>query len=84
MLEPRIDGDNMQAVLAMFRGETSLAEAPEQVFATTTPPVAARPPPADAGTAPADRPRRRRRRPPPERAPAENTFGIVPPRDVTC
>ncbi len=29
----------MQAVLAMFRGETSLAEAPEQVFDPTTPPV---------------------------------------------
>ena len=36
VLDPRIDGDNMQAVLAMFRGETSLAEAPEQVFAPTT------------------------------------------------
>ena len=32
VLEPRIDGDNMQAVLAMFRGETSLADAPEQVL----------------------------------------------------
>src|SRR5687767_12352260 len=28
VLEPRIEGDNMQAVLAMFRGETSLADAP--------------------------------------------------------
>ena len=28
VLEPRIQGDNMQAVLAMFRGETSLADAP--------------------------------------------------------
>ena len=81
VLEPRIDGDNMQAVLAMFRGETSLAEAPEQVFETT---------PTD-GPADARRPvtRRRRRRPRRRRhrrtaAPAENTFGIVPPRDVTC
>ena len=28
VLEPRIDGDNMQAVLAMFRGETSLGRRP--------------------------------------------------------
>ena len=37
VLEPQIDGDNMQAVLAMFRGETSLADAPVQVFETTAP-----------------------------------------------
>jgi LCP family protein required for cell wall assembly len=90
VLEPQIDGDNMQAVLAMFRGERSLAEAPTQVFASTTtsaprptasvggiasePEVTAAPettvPPATTG-APSD-------------APEENTFGIVPPRDVTC
>jgi LCP family protein required for cell wall assembly len=81
VLEPRIDGDNMQAVLAMFRGETSLAEAPEQVLqpAPTDVPRTAAP----DQTAPATSP-------PPETtiassdAPAENTFGIVPPRDVTC
>ena len=66
VLEPQIDGDNMQAVLAMFRGETSLADAPVQVFETTAP-VAT----AEAAEAPPD-------------APEENTFGIVPPRDVQC
>ena len=30
VLEPRIGGDNMQAVLALFRGEVTLADAPEQ------------------------------------------------------
>ena len=30
------DGENMQAVLSIFRGETSLADAPEQVFEQTT------------------------------------------------
>ena len=56
VLEPRIDGENMQAVLAMFRGETSLADAPVQSFEPTT-----------AG---ADRRRRRRRRRrPPRRRP---------------
>ena len=43
VLEPRIEGDNMQAVLAMFRGETSLADAPVQVFEPTTAAGAARP-----------------------------------------
>jgi LCP family protein required for cell wall assembly len=33
---PRIKGDNMQAILKIFRGEATLAEAPEQVFETTT------------------------------------------------
>jgi LCP family protein required for cell wall assembly len=81
VLEPRIEGDNMQAVLAMFRGETSLAEAPTQEFATTTsglprpagevaPDTTAVEATAPATTGPA--------------GPAENTFGIVPPRDVTC
>ena len=83
VLEPRIDGENMQAVLAMFRGETSLAEAPEQVLQTapTNVPRTAAPAPSD-GTAPATS------APPattaPTDGPAENTFGIVPPRDVTC
>ena len=36
VLLPSIDGPNMQSVLAVFRGEASLASAPEQVFATTT------------------------------------------------
>ena len=29
---PRIKGENMQAILAIFRGEAPLAAAPEQVF----------------------------------------------------
>lgn len=36
VLEPRINGDNMQAILAIFRGEAPLAGAPVQVFDTTT------------------------------------------------
>jgi LCP family protein required for cell wall assembly len=79
VLEPRIGGDNMQAVLAMFRGDTSLADAPVQSFEPTTPPptrseAAAASTPATtaapASTAPA--------------GPAENNVGIVPPRDVQC
>ena len=33
---PQIRGDNMQAILAVFRGEATLASAPEQEFDTTT------------------------------------------------
>jgi LCP family protein required for cell wall assembly len=36
VLIPNTDGENMQAILAMFRGETSLADAPTQVFDETT------------------------------------------------
>ena len=36
VLLPSIDGPNMQSVLAVFRGQASLASAPEQVFETTT------------------------------------------------
>ena len=34
VLVPDIDGDNMQAILALFRGWATLADAPEQVFET--------------------------------------------------
>jgi LCP family protein required for cell wall assembly len=88
VLEPQIEGENMQEVLAMFRGETSLAEAPTQVFAPTTT-APSRPsagattlPDGPEGEAPASTS-------PPSTvagpgAPEENTFGIVPPRDRTC
>jgi LCP family protein required for cell wall assembly len=33
---PRIGGDNMQAILAVFRGEATLAAAPEQVLEAST------------------------------------------------
>ncbi len=36
VLQPRISGDNMKSILAIFRGEASLASAPDQVFDTTT------------------------------------------------
>lgn len=36
VLEPRLGGENMQAVLALFRGEVTLAERPEQVLETDT------------------------------------------------
>jgi LCP family protein required for cell wall assembly len=36
VLEPRLGGDNMQAVLAVFRGEATLADRPDQVFEDDT------------------------------------------------
>ena len=36
VLEPRINGDNMKAILAIFQGQAPLAGAPEQAFETTT------------------------------------------------
>jgi LCP family protein required for cell wall assembly len=34
--EPRLNGDNMKAILAVFKGEATLAAIPDQVFETTT------------------------------------------------
>lgn len=36
---PRLGSDNMKAILAIFRGEATIASAPEQVFASTTLPA---------------------------------------------
>ena len=36
VLDPRIKGDNMVAILTIFRGQAPLAGAPEQAFETTT------------------------------------------------
>jgi anionic cell wall polymer biosynthesis LytR-Cps2A-Psr (LCP) family protein len=87
VLEPRIDGENMQAVLAMFRGETSLADAPVQSFEpTTAPPTAptgSSPAGTDSATTPATEAAPATSAPAPT-GPAENNIGIVPPRDVDC
>ena len=36
VLDPRIEGDNMVAILAIFRGQAPLAGAPDQTFESTT------------------------------------------------
>lgn len=36
VLDPRIEGDNMVAILSIFRGQAPLAGAPDQAFETTT------------------------------------------------
>jgi LCP family protein required for cell wall assembly len=84
---PRIKGDNMQAILAVFRGEATLASAPEQEFATTTTldrlttatstaPAA----PEESSTADASGPATTL----PVVAAEENNVGVAPDRSVTC
>jgi len=99
VLIPNTDSENMQAVLAMFRGETSLADAPEQVFEPTT---AASPrgsttteapdgttaensiPTSDAIETTEASETTAAETTVPDGGPVENEFGIVPPRDQTC
>jgi LCP family protein required for cell wall assembly len=84
VLVPSIRGDNMQAILAVFRGEALLADIPEQVFETTVPPVEppVAPPSSIPGATTVPAP------PPGTTVPAvlaeENVFGIVPDENVTC
>jgi LCP family protein required for cell wall assembly len=86
VLVPAIGGENMQAVLAVFRGEAALGDAPVQVLGTTpdpnTPPVE-EPSTTDAGAgtsvpgaAPTDTL--------PSVQPDENQFGVVPDKTVSC
>jgi len=85
VLVPAIRGDNMQAILSVFRGEATLAEIPDQVFETTTvPPGPETTSPAPSGTA----------EPTPTAPPTattlpsvtadQNVFGVVPDKNVTC
>jgi LCP family protein required for cell wall assembly len=84
VLVPSIKGDNMQAILAIFKGEAELAGAPEQVFETTTTvgtpstdgsaPDTAAPDTTPDSTVPVVT----------VPGPEENTKGIVPPKDVSC
>lgn len=104
VLEPALGGENMQQILALFRGERSLGDAPEQQFATTTVPPT-RPVAGEIdrdsdgdGTGGTDGTGDEDGRstettlvdpvqttaPTIPGAPAENTTGIVPPRDVSC
>ena len=79
---PRIGGSNMKAILAVFRGEATLASAPEQEFAlenTTTLPgttTVERDTDGSADGPPASTL--------PQVEAEENTVGIAPDRNVTC
>jgi LCP family protein required for cell wall assembly len=95
VLEPNTDGENMQAILAMFRGETSLADAPVQEFeetstaaprgSTTTVAPGGSAEPTTSSTSPStSEPTVAPETSLAETGPQENQVGIVPPRDVTC
>ena len=83
VLVPAIGGDNMQAVLAVFRGEATLGDAPVQVLGTT--PDTAAPdeqPPTDATVEPgADSVPSATL---PNVQPDQNQFGVVPDKTVSC
>lgn len=84
VLVPAIRGDNMQAILSVFRGEATLTEIPDQVFETTVPPVTDVPPstqttlepPPVEGTEPSATL--------PSVVADQNVFGVVPDKAVTC
>jgi LCP family protein required for cell wall assembly len=85
---PEIDNGNMRAILAVFRGEATLADAPEQVFATSVPstaPVATAAPTSgaagatSAGTAPATT-----SAPLPTVIAEDNNTGVSPDPNMQC
>ena len=83
VLLPRVNGDNMQAILKIFKGDTSLAAAPEQVFETTTT-IGPTTTEGTGRTTTTVVPTTTAEQGPPVTDPTENTKGIVPPRDVQC
>ena len=91
VLVPSIDGDNMQAVLAVFRGEATLGDAPVQVIEpgsdTTLAPAVEQPSttngtsgPATGSTVPEPVPATTL----PSVQPDENLFGVVPDKNISC
>ena len=88
VLVPRLEGDNMKSILAVFRGEAAIASAPEQVFEaeTTTPlrpgqtTLAPETSAGDATNGDADTVDSTL----PGVSPEENLIGIAPPRDQNC
>ena len=97
VLVPSIEGDNMQAVLAVFRGEATLAEAPDQVLDTvvdtvldtvldtTADPSVTQPPTSEQPTDPsATTPDSATTTTLPSVIADENNIGFVPDKNVTC
>jgi LCP family protein required for cell wall assembly len=88
VLEPALGSDNMQAVLAVFRGEATLGDAPVQVLETTPAPesapgadVTAAPAPIDPG---ATTPESATTTTLPTVQAEQNEFGFVPDKNVSC
>ncbi len=88
VLLPQINGDNMQAILAIFKGEAELAGAPVQVFDTTT---TSAPSTTVSGPTTTTRSGTTTTTSVVDQGPAstvpgpeENAKGIVPPKDQEC
>ena len=71
---PRINGENMRAILAVFRGEATIASAPDQVFETTTTVPAIADDETDGSVTTTV----------PTVVVEDNTIGVVPEADVVC
>ena len=91
VLVPSIDGDNMQAVLAVFRGEATLGDAPVQVIEpgsdTTLPPTVEQPSTTDGASGPVTGSTVPEPVPAttlPSVQPDENLFGVVPDKNISC
>jgi len=88
VIVPKLNTTNMQAVLAIFKGEAPLAGAPITVPDTTTPPTTS--PTTSPTTTPSTTPGTSTPTTVPATTPStvvppeENVKGIVPPRDVQC
>ena len=88
VLVPSLDGDNMQAVLAVFRGEATLGDAPVQVIGPGSDTTAA-PSVEPSTTDGAIDPGTGTTVPTPATTlpsvrPDENLFGVVPDKNVSC
>ncbi len=87
VLVPTLQSDNMQAILAVFRGEATLADAPDQVLDTTTVPNADTPATSavpGAGTPSSDPGAPSTATTLPTVDAEQNQFGIVPDKNVSC
>ena len=93
VLVPTLQNDNMQAILAVFRGEATLGNAPDQVLepapdatsgTTTTPTSVA---PTDPGSTTQESPElvpTTTTTPLPSVQAVENDFGFVPDKNISC
>ena len=80
---PRLGGDNMQAILSVFRGEATIASAPDQVFeSTTTLPIVVDDEPDEGDDATDDGGSASTTLPAVEAE--SNTVGIVPDPAISC
>jgi hypothetical protein len=88
VLVPSLGSDNMQAILAVFRGEATLGNAPVQVIVpgtdATDVPTSTQAPTGDPGTAPGTTGEPVPATTLPSVQADENQFGIVPDKNVSC